>query len=275
MVEGCGAKCIKFILFIVNVLFFLIGGAAVGLGIFALVDKSKLITLTKIGNAENYDVTSLLEAGAYCLIIGGAVVMILAFLGCCGAMRDSKILLGLYAFLMIIIVILEIAAVVIGIVFSNKVASELKTVMKDRITKEYDGVLKTGDPFTLAMDFAQVYFECCGVDNYKDYSNTTKWNRTMSDGKVAVMPKTCCILNNKDAYFDDPSAISVKSSECQTTYASATSYGDKGCYDSILDWAKRNAGIVIGIGVGIVVMEILCIVFACCLISALRKEQKD
>lgn len=66
---------------------------AVGLGITAIVKDSALEVLTQFGDAGNYEVTSLLRTGAVLLIVGGVFAIILGFLGCCGAMKDSKIML--------------------------------------------------------------------------------------------------------------------------------------------------------------------------------------
>lgn len=59
-------------------------------------------------------------------------------------------------------------------------------------------------------------FQCCGVDNYTDFNDAVKWNRTLLGG-TADIPPTCCKLKNPDAYYDNPSAAEFLFPECQTS----------------------------------------------------------
>ena len=74
----------------------LLGAAAFGLGIWAYVDKSKMTVLAKVG-ADNTDfnVIGLLESAAIVLMVGGAAILLIGFLGCCGAFKESQCLLVL------------------------------------------------------------------------------------------------------------------------------------------------------------------------------------
>ena len=69
---------------------------ALGLGIWAIVDKNKMAVLAKVG-AENSDFNfvGLLESASIVLIVGGAAVLLLGFFGCCGAAKESQSLLCL------------------------------------------------------------------------------------------------------------------------------------------------------------------------------------
>lgn len=270
---ACGVTISKYILFTVNFLFFLLGVLGVALGITAIVKNSALEVLTEFGDAENYNVTSLMRTGAVVLIIGGAFAVVVGFLGCFGACKNHKFLLQVYAGIIIIIIILELTATIIGIVFTSDVTSKLKPILKERINASYDGLLDTGDVFTLGVNFAQVKFDCCGVDNSKDFDGATKWNRT-ADIKI---PVTCCKATEevKDNFYDNPSTFKPSDLSCQKTPTNVNSNQDKGCYQSVYDYAKTNAGYVIGIGITIVIIQFLCIVFACCLIRAMSGEMNS
>lgn len=75
------------------------GILAVALGITAIVKNSALEVLTQFGDAENYDVTSLLRTGAVVLIVGGVFALVVGFLGCCGAWKMHKLMLQIVRFL--------------------------------------------------------------------------------------------------------------------------------------------------------------------------------
>ena len=67
----------------------LVGCALLAVGIWAKVDEGSLTRLIK---AE--DVASKLSVLAWVIIVVGAVVFIVGFLGCCGAIRESQCLLA-------------------------------------------------------------------------------------------------------------------------------------------------------------------------------------
>ena len=59
-------------------------------------DKNKLTVLTKVGvENSDFNVIGLLESAAIVLMVGGAAILLLGFLGCCGAFKESQCLLCL------------------------------------------------------------------------------------------------------------------------------------------------------------------------------------
>ncbi|XP_025090071.1 tetraspanin-18-like isoform X2 [Pomacea canaliculata] len=265
MVEGCGNNCIKYILFFVNFLFFVMGGVGIGLGIYALVDRNNMAALTKIdssGKFKDFNGVGLLQEGAIALIVGGVFLFIIGFAGCCGAVKEIKCLLGVYIAIVLLIVIAEIVAASLAIAFKGKVEVELKQALKDGIRQYYDGQLNSSNAFSRAFDFAQVEFDCCGVDNYTDFYISAWRNKT--DHNILV-PFTCCELKDKNAFLDG-NKPELKNEKCPVTHPSKSNPNtDTPCFPAIKDWVMRHANIIIGIGFGIVAIEIIAIVFACCL----------
>nr|KAG5694964.1 hypothetical protein BaRGS_024147 [Batillaria attramentaria] len=140
------------------------GCAAVGLGIWALVSDDNMEALTKIdkdGKADDFNAVGLLQ----------------------------------YAGIVVLIIIVEIVAAALAIAFKSDVEDYLQDGLKKGIGRYYDGYVNSSNPFSRAIDFAQV----------------------------------------------------------------------ESCYDSIQDWVDNYAAIIIGIAFGIVAIEILAVVFACCL----------
>ncbi|KAL3889978.1 hypothetical protein ACJMK2_002290 [Sinanodonta woodiana] len=263
---GCGLKCCKYILFVVNLLVFMIGAAAVAVGIWALVDKTnKLDPLTKLGaNTGEYNVVGLLQTGAIVMIVGGGIVVIIAFLGCCGAIKESSCMICLYAVLLILILGLEIAAVVLAAIFRSRFETEAKDFIKKNINSTYEGTFSTKEPFSLAIDFAQVYFDCCGVDNYTDFYGDVHWNRTTPENKTMKIPPSCCNLaGDKDTFFKDQSKGSPKNPNC--TVDGKDSYMDQPCWKGVLDFIQSRATIVLGVAIGVVAAEDIQSVISVCL----------
>lgn len=268
MVElSCGKSCMKYILFVINFLFFLLGAAAFGLGIWALVDKNKMNVLTRVGaDNSNFDVIGLLESAAIVLLVGGAAILLIGFLGCCGAMKQSQCLLCLYAIFLGIILIIELAAIIIAAVYRGKVEDELKDFLKKNINDTYQGKIDTNEEFSLGLDYAQVYFQCCGIDSYKDFEGATQWKHNATE----KIPLTCCKLKDKDDFLKNQKAELVDNN-CPYNPTPTNSNIEKPCWSSIESYLKDRISIVIGIAAGILCLELICIVFACCIISALRK----
>ncbi|KAH3891713.1 hypothetical protein DPMN_015819 [Dreissena polymorpha] len=85
------------------------------------------------------------------------------------------------------------------------------------------------------------------------------------------IPPTCCKLNDKDAFLKNQKYEPIDAN-CPYVPNDTNSNMNKACWTSIEDYLKSRIGVVIGIAAGILVLEILCIVFAYCIISTLRAE---
>lgn len=57
------------------------------------------------------------------LIVGGAVILIIAFFGCCGAIKEWRPLLAMYAIVLLLILAIEIAAIVYAAINRDSVNS--------------------------------------------------------------------------------------------------------------------------------------------------------
>ncbi|KAF6018272.1 TSPAN8 [Bugula neritina] len=78
--SGCFA-CIKYLMFAFNFIFWLIGCALVGFGIWVLVDD----TFKELAADTSF---AALQYAGIGIIVVGCVIMIIGFFGCCGAIRE-------------------------------------------------------------------------------------------------------------------------------------------------------------------------------------------
>ena len=94
------------------------GAAILGVGIWLRVDKNayKIFDLAQEAQGD-----SMFEVACYVLIGIGAFVFIVGFLGCCGAIKESKCMLGLYIFFLVIVFIVELAAGILAAVYKDRV----------------------------------------------------------------------------------------------------------------------------------------------------------
>ncbi|XP_054255467.1 CD9 antigen isoform X4 [Indicator indicator] len=146
-----GTKCIKYLLFGFNFIFWLAGTAVLAIGLWLRFDsQTKSIFELESNNTTFY-------TGVYILIGAGALMMLVGFLGCCGALQESQCMLGLFFLFLFVIFALEIAAAIWGFANKEKVIDELKEFYKETYNKRSQPAAReTLKAFQLALD-------CCGL----------------------------------------------------------------------------------------------------------------
>ncbi|KAI3389220.1 hypothetical protein SNEBB_002290 [Seison nebaliae] len=166
MGQGKCQSLSKMILFIFNFLLFICGAVVCGLGIWARVDSksfldqiTKFLKTIKISDVIHIDY---LKSAALLLIIAGAILLLLGFLGCWGAYRESICLLSIYCTLIGLILLAELVGAILLFVMKSKVENVLKTEMKKQFNKQSTEIKE-------AFNAIQTELKCCGVDGSTDY----------------------------------------------------------------------------------------------------------
>jgi len=280
MVADCGATCAKYLLCLFNFAFFMVGSAVLCIGTWLAVDKNSFIHLTRYstfnggpGSPEEnilQELTepSVIEQGAYILIAAGAFIFIISFLGYCGAIKESRVLLSAYGIFIVIIALLQVAAIVLAAVYKTKAGDESRKFAKYTLKKYYTDA-DHRDAVTLSWDFMMAELKCCGVNNYKDFEEAEQFKKYKPSQAV---PESCCILKDY-TQKDGKNLFTPKDDNCISNPTGANSYFDKGCYDRIDEWIRGNLNIVLGTAVGVIGLQILGIIFAFCLCKAVSSER--
>uniref|UniRef100_A0A8C8SKY5 Tetraspanin n=1 Tax=Pelusios castaneus TaxID=367368 RepID=A0A8C8SKY5_9SAUR len=124
------------------------------------------------------------------IIICVAVVMfIIGLIGCCATIRESRVGLGIFLAIILIIFIAEVAAFVLGFIYREKVKTDVQGTMHI-VFQKYDGK----SPESGVVDYVQEQLQCCGVTNYTDWANTQWFNTTGNN----TVPLSCCRQNDKN-----------------------------------------------------------------------------
>jgi len=151
MAKGKGAgvevitKFVKVLFLFLNVIFLLLGAGLIGLGAYAL-------TQLKFGNLNK-----LIEVPwPIGTIAVGGFVLLLSLFGCCGALKESRLLLGLYFTFLFLIVGAQIGVIVISYNFSNNIS--LENALSSGWAAADNGL----------KNWTQTYFKCCGFQNTTD-----------------------------------------------------------------------------------------------------------
>uniref|UniRef100_A0A3Q2YF34 Tetraspanin n=1 Tax=Hippocampus comes TaxID=109280 RepID=A0A3Q2YF34_HIPCM len=121
-VTGC-TQCIKYMLFFFNFIFWLAGGVILGVALWLRHDSqtSNLLIL----QFEGQQAPGTFYISVYILIAVGAVMMLVGFLGCYGAIQESQCLLGTFFFFLVILFACEVAAAIWGFMNRDTISKEL------------------------------------------------------------------------------------------------------------------------------------------------------
>lgn len=149
-----GTKCIKYLLFAFNFIFWLAGTAVLAIGLWLRFD-SQTKTMFESDTSGNSFYT-----GVYILIGAGALMMLVGFLGCCGAIQESECMLGLFFAFLLVIFAIEIAAGIWGFANKDKVVDELQNFYKNTYNQY---LLNQDASLGETLKSIHVALDCCGT----------------------------------------------------------------------------------------------------------------
>uniref|UniRef100_A0A672GDC5 Tetraspanin n=1 Tax=Salarias fasciatus TaxID=181472 RepID=A0A672GDC5_SALFA len=160
----CCSSFLKVIMFIFNGIIFLAGVAILAVGIWAKVDSSSLMNILSTGNAELPDKVFQMDYVSYVFIAVGSVLLIMGFLGCCGAITESKCML-------------------LTVRVADTLLMEVEGQVRADITDNYGSNKDVTEVWNSTMNA----FQCCGYRNYTDFDNS---QFVAQNG--GVYPDQCC-----------------------------------------------------------------------------------
>lgn len=233
-------KCLQYIFLFINFLVFLGGAGLLGVSIWLLVDPDSLVELAQGIPTENeeipesfLEIISMVQSALYFSLVTGVLMFLIGFLGCCGAAKKNKCMLNIFAVIMIILILAEIACAVMAFVYYPTV----NEFMQERINTYQPSPTEPDAIFNKEfVDQLQSNFKCCGWVNHEDYQD----NNSVTD-----LPASCCDGVNT----------------CQTPQFA------EGCEAQV----QKGIAIIGGIAAGCVLIELIALVSAC-LIKKKDKE---
>ncbi|XP_044850417.1 tetraspanin-1-like isoform X1 [Mauremys mutica] len=224
---GC-FSFLKLMMFVFNGVIFLSGLAVLGIGIWVKVDGGSFV---QILGAAAPQLMQLINVGYLCIAVG-TFLLLMGFLGCCGAMKESKCMLLLFFVIILILFIAEVAGAVVVLAFSS-VADIFIEHLKNWAVKTLREDYGRRDDVTAIWDTTMKELKCCGFNNYKDF-NSSYFYQTHSQ----TYPTGCCL----------PPKHECLESELDST--------KQGCLHEFQTFLSRNGRIVGGVALGIGVLEL-------------------
>ncbi|NXB90882.1 CD81 protein, partial [Vidua macroura] len=159
-VEGC-TKCIKYLLFVFNFIFWLAGGIILGVALWLRHDSQTTnILYLQLGDKQ---APNTFYVGIYILIAVGAVMMFVGFLGCYGAIQESQCLLGTFFTCLVILFACEVAAGIWGFVNKDQIAKDVKQFYDQALQQALMGESDANNAKAVVKTFHET-LDCCGSD---------------------------------------------------------------------------------------------------------------
>ncbi|XP_051865509.1 CD63 antigen [Pristis pectinata] len=163
--EG-GMKCVKYLMFIFNFLFWISGIALIVIGI---------LVQTKLNGTLH--ITSVAASGApIVIIVVGVIINFVAFFGCCGAWNENYCMITTFAVLLVLIFLVEIAAAIAGYVFKDQIRDAFEKSFNETMANYNQSAPNAN------IDKLQEQFDCCGSASYRD------WFPQLNNN----VPDSCC-----------------------------------------------------------------------------------
>lgn len=276
---SAGQTCAKAILGTFNILFTLIGLALLVVGSLLkwspdFVNTHLQTILDKIPTGGfRIDIAVLLQDLTTISVVMGAVLLTVGLLGIIGICAKQPVLLLIYSSFLLLFVLAEIVFVVLMYVMKEQMATYIKDILKTTITENYRGDNFT-DAVSLTWNFLQATFSCCGAYNVSDYKDAALWSNAFSGpgGSVQLKgPLTCCNMTGTFPQVtpsDLPTCIDPNTPDDSTAH----NY-DLGCYDAIEAVILENKILIICLGAGTMLVQILIVASACYLFKKAKSEK--
>lgn len=232
-VRNCCAQCWRITFIVLNVFLFVVGLALLVLGIYLLASSNSLEFVT--GNS--------IASGSVLILIAGFVTMLIALIGILGAAGRWTVLLVIYMVCILIIIIAEVVAGILGFVFQNDVIN-FTTERSLGAIDDYS-VNDTQKDVNVFIDFVQNSFQCCGFESTEDWLDTPFVNVTMT------YPDSClCDIETANiTECVEPAIFPNDTLEAPLIWRQS-------CNESVAGFIDRYLGAIGAVGIAFGILEI-------------------
>ncbi|XP_038834173.1 tetraspanin-33-like isoform X2 [Salvelinus namaycush] len=214
---------VKYLLFLFNLIFWMISLVLMSIGIYARMMKHAEAAMA-----------CLAVDPAILLLIVGVLMFFITFCGCVGSLRENICLLQTFCIFLTIIFLLQLAAGVLGFVFSDK-------------------------------------FSCCGGVTYTDWSQNMYFNCTTDNRsrERCSVPFSCCLLSKDEAVINTMCGRGMQ--ELPFLQAGAFIHTN-GCIDKLVNWIHSNLFMLGGIALGLAIPQLVGILLSQILINQIKDQ---
>ncbi|XP_034528768.1 leukocyte antigen CD37 isoform X4 [Ailuropoda melanoleuca] len=262
---------IKYLLFVFNLFFFVLGSLIFCFGIWILIDKTSFVSFVGLSFMP-------LQIWSKALAISGILTMGLALLGCVGALKELRCLLGLYFGILLLLFATQIT---LGILISTQ-RMRLERRVKDIVMETIQNYRSRPEESAAEESWDYVQFQtppgrsrspqlqdpklrCCGWNSPRDWFNIP--SLISNESEVHRVPCSCynSSATNDSAVFEKlsfpqfsrlgPLARPRHSTDLCVVPENSNIYSE-GCARSLQKWLHNNLISIVGICLGVGLLEV-------------------
>ncbi|XP_065352641.1 leukocyte surface antigen CD53-like [Cloeon dipterum] len=224
------ASVIKYLLFFFNLLICTGGLILLGCGVLLHIELAK-----QDGAQWKYI--------AIGFITLGAIIFAIAFLGCCGALRESTCMLNTFGTLLLFIFLIQVICAVLLVVYENQFIDGVGKALKISL-----GQYKEKPDAKEFWDNIQPSLGCCGSAKPSDWQESGLQIPSSCECKESDGNKKCGNVGNQKIYTE-------------------------GCYNKLLHAVKSSIIIVAAVAFAVALVELIGAIFSFRLASTIRKRE--
>lgn len=146
---------LKYILFLCNLTFTVLGLVVLGLGMWGLISKESFAQ-EKIGSIGTDPMLLLVTLGF--------LLTLLCLSGCVGALRENSFLLKLFSCVVLVLITAQVLVAIVAYSLQDQIGSYLRSGMLAAMVRYQDDL-----DLRFIVDEIQSNLQCCGADNYRDW----------------------------------------------------------------------------------------------------------
>lgn len=248
------------------------------------------------------------------IVFSGLFMIIVAFLGCCGSVKESPCLLLAYCSFLIIVFSLQMVTAITSFskveVIKAKIKRTILLAFRDfRVRSsgqsrnqnqndlDFNFDEESADDDFSPIDYLQRKLACCGPNNYTDWdarvnSVPAAWSDYVAAYKESreseigdrglFVPATCCLDN---ATLPSGPSVGLTEAQSQRIHREAYLYcgmGTRaedvyqaGCISSLQEKVMENVGLVSWLAIGIASFEVFGVILSCILFAETKKTPYD
>lgn len=247
---------VKYLLFFFNTIFWIISLVLISIGVYARITKHETA------------MACLTVDPSILLLVVGVLMFFLTFCGCVGSLRENICLLQTFCICLTILFLLQLAAGILGFVFSDKVRHKVTEMINNAILHYRDDL-----DLQNLIDFGQKEFACCGGSSYKDWSKNIYFNCTSDNPSKerCAVPFSCCLISKDEKVINTMCGHGMQ----ELDHNQADDFiNTSGCIDKLVNWIHSNLFLLGGIALGLAIPQLVGILLSQVLINQIQDQIK-
>ncbi|NWI17309.1 TSN15 protein, partial [Crypturellus soui] len=234
---------LKFALSAYATLFALLGLALLCAGAYAEAERQRHRTLP-----------GAFLAPALLLLLLGATVFGVSFVGSVGSLRDSRPLLRAFFCILLALFVAQLLLILAEILFERQMHAVFHANIQEGIRHYYDDL-----DFKNILDFVQEKFSCCGGDEFRDW-RANRYHACGGGGALACgVPHTCCV---RTAPSEVPNTLCGYRTLDKERLELLGVIHVRGCVHAVGLWLRDNAATSAAVACALLLPQVLGLVLA-------------